>query len=84
MATIIILPGILIARGRIQSGRPRSSDRLYGEFSVLGEGTEPGEASIDQVNLNGKNSYLPLSNYHRLVEPGEMRPIHSSFSPVRK
>jgi hypothetical protein len=82
LATVVVLPAILIARARIQSMRPLQSDRLYGEFSVLGEGNEGGEISTEQESSNGRKLNFPSTHYHRLVEPGELRPVQTGFPKV--
>jgi hypothetical protein len=78
LASAIVLPSILISRGRIKRSRSTLSDRTYGEFTILGE---EGRNNLSDELSNGRiRSRIPKTHYVRLGEPGEMHSLSGSRS----
>ena len=84
MATVVVMPILLIVRSRVKTDNANAVDRVYGEFSVLGEAAD--SDVLDEGNFNGKPKVdrLPVSHYCRLVESGELQSMPlSQSSPDR-
>jgi hypothetical protein len=75
IASAVILPAILISRGRIKRRRGQDGNQAYGEFAVLGE---EGRTNFSEEIHNGTfRPLVPKSHYVRLGDPGEMQSISS-------
>jgi hypothetical protein len=79
IASCVVLPLILISRARIKRSRGSRTDRIYGEFTILGE---EGHGSPEEGFQNGiRGNRVPTSHYVRLGEPGELQTFNLQRSP---
>ncbi len=75
IASVVVLPAILVSRGRIKRQRAHIGNQAYGEFVVL---SEEGRGNFSEEIHNGTfRPLVPKSHYVRLGEPGEMHSISS-------
>lgn len=76
IASAIVLPAILVTRAKIKRARSSGVDRVYGEFTILGE---DGHSHIEEGHSNGRETQrIPITSYVRLGEPGEMHALNRS------
>ena len=81
IASGFVLPAILITRARIKRTRSSGADRVYGEFTILGE---EGHTHIEDGHSNGsKTQRIPITHYVRLGEPGEMQALNRTHIESR-
>ena len=74
LASVVVLPAILIYRARIKRSTARSADRIYGEFTVLGGDGDSQSGTVEDGWQNGKSrsTRMPQSNYVRLGDSAEL------------
>ena len=79
LASMVIVPAILIARSRIKRASTGLTERTYGEFTVLGgEGDSQGLVTEEGwLNGTSRSNRFPQSHYVRLGDTAELRTMAS-------
>lgn len=72
-----VVSALMMVRSRVRRFVAEEQIRTNGEFVVLGNDVDLDEERIERGSYNGTRTHdrLPLSMYHRLVEPAELKPL---------